>query len=114
MKKFILLLVLFFLLSSKKCINKSYYDYSFEKSYTLEQEDKSIHDLDSILRIYDLDTISIADWITLELNKEDSCKIVQRSIHTIDYKTIVTYNTYVFKDSVSFEIRVRRYVENPE
>lgn len=115
MKRFILRVLLFMglflLLSSQKCGNKGSYVYIFEKTYSLEQENRSHEVLDSLLHSYDLDTIPFTKWITLIMSNPDSTKIIQRGIHSKDYSVIFTYNTYVLLDSAYYEIKVRKFIE---
>ena len=104
MKKLILLLVLFLLVSCNKYVTKNIY----EGRYATEEI--AISDVYTQLDAYELDSIPLDEWITNQLYA-DTTVILQRTVRKIvDEKTNYTFTlTYFQYPSDSYYQFVIRY-----
>ena len=109
MKKLLLILAVI-LLCSTKCKDTDQTSYVFEKSYSQVEEDKVLHDIDSLLTVYKIEHLTLDKWMTLKMDKDDGY-IEQKVISRYgDTTTTAIYYKYVISDSTYYDLKIRQQI----
>jgi hypothetical protein len=111
MKKLMLLLVSFLLLSASDCQKNEQPGtrYVFDKTYVSNQETQSIRDVYKRLRDLEVDSFPMSQWITGKYNTDNGFitqKILVLINDSVRYDFI--YNTFTSPDSTFYQFKIRK------
>lgn len=112
MKKLLLILILILFCSTKCDDEKDFGSYIFKNSYSQVKENKALHDIDSLVKVYKIQNITLDKWMTLKMDKENGY-IEQKMISKYSDTTLtIIYSKYVLSDTNYYELRVRQIIKS--